>query len=183
MAVLALGFLLLSSFTVTIAADSAAAKPPHIFFVLVDDLGWADVGFNRAVATPEVATPTIDAIVSEGIHLRRHYVHKMCTPTRTSVQSGRIPAHVSMSLANPEEPNCGIPRNMTGLAKMLKQAGYKTHQVGKWDAGGCIVLNMVFFSVFVLLETKHHSLQADVSLQQNMRTCTERIIILFYTSK
>ena len=51
------------------------------------------------------------------------------------MQSGRIPAHVSMTLANPEDPSCGIPRNMTGIAAMLKQANYKTHQVGKWDAG------------------------------------------------
>ena len=103
-------------------------QPPHIFFVLVDDLGWGDVGFNRDVATPEVATPAMDAIVAEGVHLRHHYVHKMCTPTRTSVQSGRLPVHVSTTLANPESPSCGIPRNMTGLAKMLKQANYKTHQ-------------------------------------------------------
>ena len=122
-------------FGASTGAPKISATPPHIFFVLVDDLGWGDVGFNRAVATPEVATPTMDAIVREGVHLRRHYVHKMCTPTRTSVQSGRLPVHVSTSLANPEDPSCGIPRNMTGLAKMLKQAGYKTHQVGKWDAG------------------------------------------------
>jgi len=108
---------------------------PHIFFVLVDDLGWADVGFNRDVPTPEVATPTLDAIVAEGVHLRRHYVHLMCTPTRTSVQSGRLPVHVSTSLANPEKPNCGIPRNMTGMAAVMKKANYKTHLVGKWDAG------------------------------------------------
>ena len=47
------------------------------------------------------------------------------TPTRTSVQSGRLPAHVNMKLSNPEQPSCGIPRNMTGLASMLKQANYK----------------------------------------------------------
>ena len=48
------------------------AAPPHIFFVLVDDLGHAEVGFNRASPTPEVVTPQIDALVREGVHLTRH---------------------------------------------------------------------------------------------------------------
>ena len=94
------------------------------------DLGHADVGFNRASynvsSTAEVQTPTLDGLVSNGVLLKRHYVHKMCTPTRTSVQSGRLPVHVSTSLANPEKPNCGIARNMTGMAAVLKRAGYAT---------------------------------------------------------
>ena len=66
------------------AAPRTAGPPPHIFFVLVDDLGHAEVGFNRASPTPEVVTPQIDALVREGVHLTRHYVHYVCTPTRTS---------------------------------------------------------------------------------------------------
>jgi len=115
--------------------SSESLTKPHIFFVLVDDLGWAEVGFNRDNPTKEVVTPTLDALVASGIHLRRQYVHPMCTPTRTSVQSGRLPVHVSTKLLTPENPNCGIPRNMTGFAQKLKEAGYRTHQVGKWDAG------------------------------------------------
>ena len=118
---------------------SAASTKPHILFILVDDLGYGDVGFTRAAfnvsTAPAVQTPSIDALVADGVLLKRHYVHKMCTPTRTSVQSGRLPVHVSTSLANPEQPNCGIARNMTGMAQVLKRAGYKTHFVGKWDAG------------------------------------------------
>lgn len=43
--------------------------------------------------------------------------------------------HVQPSLADPCEPDGGIPREMTGIATKLKSAGYETHQVGKWDAG------------------------------------------------
>ena len=51
---------------------------------LVDDLGWGDVNFNRmnpitggkAPADPEIRTPTMDGLVSEGIHLTRHYVYR-----------------------------------------------------------------------------------------------------------
>lgn len=118
-------------------AAAAAATPPHVLFVLVDDLGHGNVGFHRAQNDhpPEVATPHMDALVNGGIHLRRHYVFRMCTPSRSSFISGRLPVHVTQSLRNPEAPNAGVPRNMTGIAAVLKGAGYATHQVGKWDAG------------------------------------------------
>ncbi len=55
-----------------------------ILMVLVDDLGWGDVNFNRMnpvtggsePADPEIRTPTMDALVDQGIHLTRHYVYK-----------------------------------------------------------------------------------------------------------
>lgn len=69
--------------------------------------------------------------------------YKFCSPTRSSLQSGRLPVHVNTENAppdvwNPDDPVSGfaaIPRNMTGIAAKLKSAGYQTHQVGKWDAG------------------------------------------------
>jgi arylsulfatase B len=138
------------------------------------------VGFHRDPPTNEIVTPNIDALVGEGVELTRHYVYMSCTPSRSSVQSGawvpgdswlfdfiffftfhyfnfntgRLPVHVQQTLANPDQPNAGIPRNMTGMASKLKQAGYvvsframksifhncsphryATHFVGKWDAG------------------------------------------------
>lgn len=49
--------------------------------------------------------------------------------------SGRFPVHVQTSLANPEDPDCGVPRNMTGIGWKLKQGGYYTAWVGKQDTG------------------------------------------------
>ena len=95
----------------------------------MDDFGWGNVGYHRTDASPEVQTPTIDALVGEGIELDRHYVHMMCTPSRSALQSGRLPVHIITQLANPCDANCAIPRNMTGLAAKLKSAGYATHQV------------------------------------------------------
>lgn len=122
-------------FVGTAAAAASDNRPPHIFFILVDDLGYADVGFNREAANPEIVSPSLDELVASGIHLTRHYVHPMCTPTRTSVQSGRLPVHVNTLLGDPCHDNTGIPRNMTGLAEHLQRAGYSTHFAGKWDAG------------------------------------------------
>lgn len=103
--------------------------------VLVDDFGWAEVGYHRSNSTEEVHTPTIDALVKEGVELDRHYVHMTCTPSRSSLQTGRLPVHVITQLAGPCDEHGAIPRNMTGVAAQLKRAGYATHQVGKWDCG------------------------------------------------
>ena len=51
------------------------------------------------------------------------------------MQCGRLPVHVNQNLQNPDQPNQGIPRNMTGMAAKMKLANYSTHFVGKWDAG------------------------------------------------
>jgi arylsulfatase I/J len=124
----------------TTATAVATAAQPHIFMVVVDDFGWADAGWHRGdggglPVTKEVVTPTMDQLVKEGIELNRHYVHMMCTPTRSSFQSGRLPIHVLTQLSSPCDRNGAIPRNMTGVAAQLKKAGYSTHQVGKWDCG------------------------------------------------
>ena len=60
-------------------AHSAAASPakkPHIVMVLADDIGWANVGWNRAVPTREVQTPSMDALVADGIELQQFYTFK-----------------------------------------------------------------------------------------------------------
>jgi arylsulfatase I/J len=114
---------------------TTAAQPPHILLAVIDDLGWAEVGYHRAESTPEVQTPTIDKLVAEGVELNRHYVHMTCTPSRSALQTGRLPIHVTTQLSEPCDKNGAIPRNMTGLAAQLKKAGYATHQVGKWDCG------------------------------------------------
>ena len=59
---------------------------------------------------------------------------QVCTPTRSSIQSGRLPVHVTTALSNPDVPTAGIPAEMTGMAEVLRRAGYSTHFTGKWDA-------------------------------------------------
>ena len=111
---------------------------PHILFVIVDDFGHNDVGYHRTEdnsSSHEISTPTMDHLVATGVEFTRHYVHMMCTPSRASFQTGRLPIHVLTRLAGPCDKNGAIPRNMTGIAQQLKKAGYATHQVGKWDAG------------------------------------------------
>eukprot|EP00117_Sycon_ciliatum_P033144 scpid65228/ scgid25566/ Arylsulfatase B; N-acetylgalactosamine-4-sulfatase len=121
----------------------AAGAKPHIVMILVDDWGWANVGYHRQPPTKEVQTPNFDSLCKQGIELDQHYAYKFCSPSRSSLMSGRLPIHVNIlnaspDIHNPEDPVSGfaaIPRNMTGMASKLKSAGYATHHVGKWDAG------------------------------------------------
>eukprot|EP00439_Symbiodinium_sp_Y106_P081783 s24_g20.t3 len=129
-----------------------AQAKPHVLFILADDYGWGNMGVHRrdAASTPEeqqgkveVHTPNMDALIDEGILLERHYTYKICSPTRSSIQSGRLAVHVnpvnsavtSRNYNDPVSGYAGIPRNMTGIAEKLRDGGYRTHIVGKWDAG------------------------------------------------
>eukprot|EP01063_Lacrimia_lanifica_P010335 TRINITY_DN1703_c0_g2_i1.p1 TRINITY_DN1703_c0_g2~~TRINITY_DN1703_c0_g2_i1.p1 ORF type:complete len:517 (+),score=164.14 TRINITY_DN1703_c0_g2_i1:37-1587(+) len=123
-------------------AAAGAAAPPHIALILADDYGWANIGYHN-VNNSEVQTPVLDRLASEGVTLDRHYAYKFCSPTRSSLQSGRLPVHVNTVNAdaaahNPADPvggYAGIPVNMTTLAQKLAAGGYATYMTGKWDAG------------------------------------------------
>ena len=142
-------FLFLSLLASTAAAEappSGAAPKPHVVFLLVDDYGWANAGWHNSAESGgqrEVQTPHMDALVASGINLNQHYTFKFCSPTRSSIQSGRNPIHVNVQNINPDyhnpaDPVAGfsaIARNMTGVAAHMRAAGYRTAAVGKWDAG------------------------------------------------
>ena len=119
-----------------------AAPPKLILMVIVDDLGFGDVGFTRGGVNgsilppnPEVFTPHMDALAGNGTVLTRAYVHQMCTPSRASFLTGRLPMHVQDTLMNPEESAAGVPYNMSSIAQVLKRGGYSTAMVGKQDMG------------------------------------------------
>ena len=127
------------------ASSIEAGRPPHIVMILVDDWGWADVGFHRPKDQPsrEVQTPNFDSLCEKGIELDQHYAYQFCSPSRCSLLSGRLPIHVNIINGDPTQCNLddpvsgfsGIPRNMTSIAEKLRSAGYMTHHVGKWNAG------------------------------------------------
>ncbi|KAJ8314187.1 hypothetical protein KUTeg_008748 [Tegillarca granosa] len=87
-------------------------KPPHILFIVADDLGWNDVGFRN----PDIKSPNIDKLAREGVILDQAYVQPVCSPSRNAFMSGMYPFK-------------------SGL--QLKQLGYATHMIGKWHLGMC----------------------------------------------
>ena len=137
------GLLILVTLLCTTKINAADSKP-HIVFVMVDDWGWANVGYHRDPPTKEVVTPNFDSLVKQGLELDQHYAYQYCSPSRSAFLTRRLPIHVSdknhpLYIYNPDDPVsgfAGIPCNMTGIATRLREAGYAAHVVGKWHAGG-----------------------------------------------
>lgn len=112
------------------ALCSAEGQKPNIVFVMVDDWGFADVGFRN----PFFNTPHFNRLALTGLILDRHYAFKYCSPSRASLLAGRWPHHVHQWNIRSYRP-LGVNINMTLLPEKLKQAGYATHMVGKWHLG------------------------------------------------
>ena len=81
-----------------------------------------------------MVTPHIDHLVATGIELDRLYTYKFCSPSRSSLLTGRLPLHVNMHNLALEVPRAGIPLGMTTIAEKLRSVGYQTHAIGKWCA-------------------------------------------------
>ena len=67
-----------------ISVRPAVAAPLHILLIVVDDLGWRDVGFYN----PQINTPNLDHLASKGVILDNYYVQPTCTPSRAALLSG-----------------------------------------------------------------------------------------------
>ncbi|KAJ8680583.1 hypothetical protein QAD02_016370 [Eretmocerus hayati] len=111
----------------------SAKKNPHIILIVVDDMGWNDVSFHGA---DEIPTPNIDALAYSGVILNRHYTLPICTPSRSSLMTGRYAIRDGMQgwPLGGGEPR-GVPLNITLLPEYLRRLGYSTHLVGKWHLG------------------------------------------------
>ena len=68
--------------------DNNEKRQPNIIFILVDDLGFNDVGYHGEGGSA-LTTPTIDRLAMEGVRLENYYVQPSCTPTRSQLMTGR----------------------------------------------------------------------------------------------
>src|SRR4051812_8461945 len=110
------------SFVVSLARG--ADRPPNLVFILADDLGYADVGFD---GRKEWATPNLDRLASQGTIFRRWYsAAVVCAPSRAAFLTGRYGIHNGVT-GNADYLE---PRENT-VAKALKARGYATALCGK----------------------------------------------------
>src|SRR6476620_1154027 len=71
-------------------ATAAEPKPPHIVFVLADDLGPGDLGCYGGTVAP---TPQIDRMAAEGMRFTQYYsAAPICSPSRVGLTTGMFPA-------------------------------------------------------------------------------------------
>ncbi len=128
----------------------AQQKKPNIVFILMDDMGYADIG---CMGSKEIHTPNIDRIAKEGVKLANFYANApVCTPTRAAFITGRYQQRVGLEwalgytaeqfrrvdgkwipIADMYVP--GLPATQPTVARLLKLAGYRTGIFGKWHLG------------------------------------------------
>ncbi|PPL00548.1 Arylsulfatase A [Parapedobacter indicus] len=111
------------------SASNADNDRPNIIFMMADDLGWGDVGFN---GNAWVKTPALDQMAREGIVFSRFYAAApVCSPTRGSCLTGRHPFRYGVFFANRGKME---PEELT-MAEYLQGKGYRTGHFGKWHLG------------------------------------------------
>jgi arylsulfatase A-like enzyme len=113
----------------------AQGGPPHIDFVLADDLGWGDLGSYNPQSG--VATPNADRLARDGVRFTdMHSPSAVCTPTRYGILTGRYSwrSRLKSGVLYGYSPNLIEPGRMT-VAAMLQSRGYYTGAIGKWHLG------------------------------------------------
>jgi len=139
-----LGFLL--TLTLLFPLSIQAAEKPNIVFILIDDMGWTDVGFMGA---EYYETPNIDRLAKGGMIFTQAYANAAnCAPTRACLLSGQYtPRHGVFTVGNsdrgksedrrliPVKNITEISLNKITIAEALKPAGYVSAAIGKWHVG------------------------------------------------
>ncbi len=124
---------ILLSLSAAAAAFAATPAPkPNIVYILADDMGYADAGFNGGT---DIKTPHLDQLARDGANLKSFYAQPVCSPTRAALLTGRYPSHTGVyGVVRPNAP-WGLPLEERTLPQALRSVGYETALVGKWHLG------------------------------------------------
>jgi arylsulfatase len=119
------------------AFQAKTGKRPNIVWLVVDDMGYGDPGVYGGGAAIGAATPNIDLMAENGLKLTSTYSQPTCTPTRSAMMTGRLPARTG--LTRPILAGDVIAKNPwegeVSVAKILSDSGYHTVLTGKWHTG------------------------------------------------
>ena len=124
---------------------SAADRKPNVILMLIDDMGWTDLG---CYGSKYYETPNIDKLATEGMRFTQAYsACTVCSPTRAAIMTGKYPGrlHITDWIAGHNRPSARLkipdwkkelPLEEETIAERLKMAGYATASIGKWHLGG-----------------------------------------------
>lgn len=126
-------------------AAGASNNKPNIIFILADDLGYADLG---CYGQKKIKTPNIDKLASEGMKFTQHYSgNPVCAPSRCTLMTAKHTGHAQIrsnkqvggkegwQLGSTISGQWPLEADTVTVAKILKDAGYKTGAFGKWGLG------------------------------------------------
>lgn len=127
----------------TRAAAAVGARPMNVVFLLVDDLGYMDIGANNPKTFYD--TPHIDRLAATGMRFTQGYAaNPVCSPTRYSIMTGKYPSRVDATnffsgtragRFKPAPLHDRMPLSEVTVAEALKARGYVTFFAGKWHLG------------------------------------------------
>ena len=138
-------FALVLAAAVPLHTNAKTATRPNIIFILVDDMGWTDLGCQ---GSKFYETPNIDRLASQSMRFTQAYsACTVCSPTRAALMTGKYPArlHITDWITGHVKPyaklkvpdwQMHLPLEERTIAEALKDAGYTTASIGKWHLGG-----------------------------------------------
>ncbi|MDV6032110.1 MAG: arylsulfatase [Phycisphaera sp. RhM] len=116
-------------------ARTAKAATPNIVFILVDDLGYGDLG---CYGQKLIQTPRLDQMAAEGMRLTDFYAGStVCAPSRSVLMTGQHMGHTHVrgNAGGPDMSKQSLRSEDVTVAEVLKAAGYQTALCGKWGLG------------------------------------------------
>ncbi len=126
-------------FSNSIAAQNPAPSArPNIVFIVVDDLGYGELG---CYGGKDIPTPNVDRLSESGVRFTSGYVTApFCAASRAALLTGRYQTRFGFEFnpigAQNAEPGIGLPTKEMTIADRLRDVGYKTGMFGKWHLGG-----------------------------------------------
>lgn len=120
------------------ASASLVAQPaqkPNIVLVLMDNLGWGELGVYGGGILRGAPTPRIDKLAAEGFRLLNFNVEAQCVPSRAALLTGRYAVRTGNGSVPLDTPLYGLTKWEYTMAEMLSDAGYSTAMYGKWHLG------------------------------------------------
>jgi len=130
-----LAIVLLSTSCNPRVSENKEQSRPNIIYILADDLGYGDVGFNGQSI---FKTPNIDRLAADGMVFTQHYSGStVCAPSRSTLMTGLHTGHTPVRGNKEVQPEgqYPMPGSTFTLTEMLKGAGYRTGVFGKWGLG------------------------------------------------